>query len=240
MRNIDDYSKVYSPHSFEDYQVAYRRKKVLEQIRKFNPQSILEIGVGSEPIFQYVDNIKFTIVEPSKDFYENARRISRGKVRCLCGFFEEMVNELEQEYDMILCSGLLHEVEQPMKLLKAIVRLCHENTVVHINVPNANSLHRLVALASGIISDTHDMSQRNSILQQHRVFDIESLVQIVEESGLSVLNRGSYFIKPFAHEQMYNMLKAGIINENILDGFYKMEKYIPDLGSEIYVNCKCI
>ncbi len=45
----------------------------------------------------------------------------------------------------IICSGLLHEVEEPDKMIRDIFRLCGRETIVHINVPNANSIHRLVA-----------------------------------------------------------------------------------------------
>lgn len=238
MRNIDDYSKIYSVQGFEDYQVAYRRRKVLEQIEYYKPQNVLEIGVGIDPIFKYVDDIRFTIVEPSDEFCENVRKISGDRVRCLHGFFEEIEGELEKEYDMIICSSLLHEVENPDKLLSAINEVCNKDTIVHINVPNANSMHRLLAYESGIIDDTHKMSQRNKILQQHNIFDLEGLTELVKKNGFNILNQGSYFVKPFTHEQMYNMLNSGVINEKILDGFYNIERYMPGLGSEIYVNCR--
>lgn len=240
MRNIDDYSKIYSVQGFEDYQVAYRRRKVLEQIQHFKPQNILEIGVGIDPIFRYVEDTRFTIVEPSDEFYENARKISGDRIRCLHGFFEEIAGELKKEYDMIICSSLLHEVENPDKLLNSIKKACNRNTIVHINVPNANSMHRLLAYESGMIDDTHNMSKRNKVLQQHNIFDLEKLAKSVKKKGFNILNQGSYFVKPFTHEQMYNILKSGVIDEKILDGFYNIEKYMPGLGSEIYVNCRLV
>ena len=241
MRNIDNYTNNYSVQSFEDYQVMYRRKKVLEQIRCFHPGSLLEIGVGLDPIFQYVEDVEFTIVEPSEKFYENARKLSEvgygGRVHCLQGFFEDIAEGLDKKFDMIICSSLLHEVEFPDKFLGAVSKVCNENTVVHINVPNANSLHRLLALESGIISNVKDKSRRNELLQQQNVFDLDTLSQLVEKNGMHIIESGSYFIKPFTHRQMYAMLEQGIIEEKVLDGFYYLEKYMPGLGSEIYVNC---
>ena len=49
---------------------------------------------------------------------------------------------------------------------------------------------------------------------------------------------GSYFIKPFAHWQMYQMLKIGIINEAVLDGLYAISDKFKEYGSEIYINVK--
>ncbi len=45
---------------------------------------------------------------------------------------------------IILFSSLLYEVEQPQILLEAISKLVNEETMIHINVPNANSIHRLI------------------------------------------------------------------------------------------------
>ena len=240
MRNMEDYTTRYAVPGFENYQVKYRRKLVLEQIERYKPENILEIGCGYEPLFKYVQGIRFTVVEPSKEFYENARELAREaeNIFCIRGTVEDAVNELENNYDMVICSSLLHEVEKPIELLHSIEKICNDKTVVHINVPNANSMHRLIALESGIISDTHDMSERNKTLQQNNVFDLEKLKQLVEKTQLSVIQGGAYFVKPFTHAQMYEMLKHDIINEEILDGLYNIGKYMPDLGSEIYVNCR--
>lgn len=78
MRDINNYSEKYSLHSFEEYKVQYRRKKLLEIIEAYHPKSILEIGCGNEPLFQYVEDVHFTVVEPSSDFYENAVNLLEG------------------------------------------------------------------------------------------------------------------------------------------------------------------
>lgn len=52
MRNIEDYTHNYLIENFEDYQVKYRKKKLIEILEKYHPQHILEIGCGMIPIFQ--------------------------------------------------------------------------------------------------------------------------------------------------------------------------------------------
>lgn len=240
MRDINDYSMKYAIPGFENYQVKYRRKMIMEQVEHYNPKRILEIGCGCEPLFKYVHDISFTVVEPSNEFYENAVKLAQKEenIVCIKGLFEDVADKLDDCYDMIICSGLLHEVEEPIKLLCSIESVCNDNTVVHINVPNADSMHRLLALESGIITNTHDMSEQNKTFQQNNVFDLESLKQLVEKSQLNVIEQGSYFVKPFTHAQMYEMIKQDIINEDILEGLYNIGRYMPHLGSEIYVNCK--
>lgn len=240
MRDIEDYSQKYSVPGFERYKVCYRRKKILEIIKKYSPQNILEIGCGSEPLFQYADDVRFTIVEPAQEFYDNALALAGGNERIVCfqGFFEDVSNQLTEEYEMVICSSLLHEVEMPDRLLGAIRQVCSKDTVVHINVPNANSMHRLLGMAMGLLKDVHDMSGNNVDFQQNNVFDSDNLRKMVEDNGFVVIEEGSFFVKPFSHKQMYAMVEKEIINETVLDGLYKLGDYMPEFGSEIYVNCR--
>ena len=53
MRDIHDYEIKYKEEPCETYQVKYRRKKVLELLKKNENKYILEIGCGLEPIFQF-------------------------------------------------------------------------------------------------------------------------------------------------------------------------------------------
>lgn len=247
LRNVKDYIGKYVKNDFEiNFQVKYRRKKILEIIRKYHPNKILEIGCGMEPIFMYLDleNIShIEIVEPGEEFYRNAKTLilkkaAQEKVSVVQGFLEERYKEIDADYDFILCSGLLHEVEMPEQLLNCIRKISRKDTIVHINVPNAYSLHRILAYKMGLIDDVHQLSEANHVLQQHSVFDLDMLCELVEVSDMQVIDRGSYFCKPFTHQQMYKLWEMEILNEKMLDGFDQMIQYMPQYGSEIYVNAK--
>ena len=74
MRNIGQYTKDYTnSNSFENYQVKFRRKKVLEIINFYKPRSLLEIGCGLEPIGLHTKLEQYTICEPSKYFCDIAK-----------------------------------------------------------------------------------------------------------------------------------------------------------------------
>lgn len=240
MRDINQYSDNYLVQDFEIYQVEYRRKKIIEQICKYYPQRILEIGCGSEPLFQYVEGKEWVIVEPSKAFCKIAEK-KKGRsdhVNIIQGFLEERISELVQEdFDMIICSSLLHEVEEPQRMLTDIFKLCGDKTIVHINVPNAKSFHRILARNMGIANE-HEKSERNILLQQNIVFDMDILTNMVKSHNFEVLDRGSYFIKPFTHKQMYDLIEKKIIDKKVLDGLYNMADDMPMLGSEIFINCR--
>lgn len=239
MRDIKRYEKDYVNNSFEDVQVKYRRKKVLEILKKYSPRCILDIGIGMDSIINYYNDYDYYVFfEPSLLFYQKLMNYRNDRIRgyneCFC-YKEELK---KYTIDFVICSSLIHEIEFPDKLLADIYSSANEETLVHINVPNSNSFHRLLAHYMNYIDSTKKLSERNVLLQQQRVFDIDELVALVEKNGFEVVEKGSYFIKPFTHKQMKDMLDSNIINDDILDGLYNMSEELYDYGSEIYVNCK--
>lgn len=175
MRNIEDYTNQYLKGGFEDILVEYRRRKVLETVNNNVHNKICEIGCGTEPLFKYIEEFdEYVLFEPSKQFYDNAVN-EAGKLECkdtICirneGFYEQST----KDFDLIICSGLLHELEDPFEMVGQIKNSCGEKTIVHFNVPNAKSLHRLCALYAGMISDLEEKSERNITFQQHTVYSM--------------------------------------------------------------------
>ena len=75
-------------------------------------------------------------------------------------------------------------------------------------------------------------------MQQKSVFSLKSLKTLFTEEGFKIIDSGSFFIKPFTHEQMSKVLKIKAFDPKILDGLNKMQKYMPNLGSEIFIDIK--
>lgn len=241
MKNLSNYEKEYLKTDFEDYLVAQRRKKVLSSIT--DRKKILEIGCGFDPLFNYIDWSfeEYTIIEPSVKFIENAKIIALNKgvsVNFINSYFETANDLKKKSYDAIICSSLLHEVQFPEEILKKIYALSNQETLIHVNVPNANSFHRLLAKEMKLINSIKDFSDRNIRFQQYRVFDMNDLISMCKKTGFKIVEQGSYFIKPFSHDQMSQMLNKNIIDLSLVDALYSMSKYCPGIGAEIYVNIK--
>jgi hypothetical protein len=140
--------------------------------------------------------------------------------------------------DFIVLSSVLPDVKEPLALLETLDAICTPDTVLHINVPNAYSVHRILAQEMGLITDVFEFSQANKDMQQFVVYSMETLKACLARSCFSVIEEGSYFIKPFTHKQMEQCLASGIMTEEMLAGFSRLESYMPGLGAEIYINCK--
>lgn len=241
-RDIEKYIQDYRSSDFEKVMVHYRRKQVLQSINKYSHNRILEIGCGERPLFTDIENFReYVIVEPASSFCENAFALANGKscITVIQDFFENRVKELlNRQFDFIIVSALLHEVVDPKGLLDAIYKCCRNETVVHINVPNNQSFHMLLAYESGIIPRIGKLSERAKTLQQHTSFDLELLKNYLTVNRFEILDEGSYFVKLFNHEKMQKLVDIGVLDSSILDGLYHLIKYMPDLGAEIYVNVK--
>lgn len=241
-RDIAAYSASYEAASFEPVQAALRKRTILRFMQQWRPQHVLEVGCGMDPLFMHYDGFRhFTVVEPSQRFAAHARLVAgkRQGVEVIEDFIEQAVERqglASQGYDCILVSGLLHEVADPLSILKAVRTCATPRTRIHVNVPNARSVHRLLAFEMGLIDDIHAHSARQKTLQQHHTFDSQSLRKLVEDAGFMVQEEGSYFIKPFTHDQMQQLQQHGILTDAMLTGLMRLEKYMPGLGSEIFVN----
>ena len=247
-RDIDKYTQDYlaSSYDFESIMVSFRRKKVLEFLESYNAKHILEIGCGSDSIANHYKNFEsFCIVEPSKVFAEKAQKDSKGakNIQVINDFVESKLIELKtQKFDFIILSSLLHEVINPESFLKDIFSLCDSDTLLHINVPNAYSFHLLWAYQSGLIPALGGLTHTAKNLQQHTTFSLASLIDFVNKTngggGVTIMDKGSYFIKPFNHKKMQECMQNGIIDENLLLGLDKMTEYLPEFGAEIFVNVR--
>ena len=245
-RDIDKYTQDYlaSSYDFESIMVSFRRKKVLEFLESYNAKHILEIGCGNDSIMNYYKDFEtFCIVEPSKVFAEKAQKDSKGNknIQVINDFVESKLIELKtQKFDFIILSSLLHEVINPESFLKDIFSLCDSHTLLHINVPNAYSFHLLWAYQSGLIETIGDITKEAREFQRHTAFSLSTLVDFVIKVGkqASIMDKGSYFIKPFNHKKMQECMQNGIIDENLLLGLDKMTEYLPEFGAEIFLNCK--
>lgn len=247
LRDIEKYEKEYRKEPGREYRVAQRRKIVLEQMGKYRHQKVLEIGCGLEPLFKYTDDVQeMVVVELGESFIKNleeelGQREYKGKISYYQGFFEDVAGELASRegcFDYIVLSSLLHEVENPEYLLKSIKKVCNADTVVHINVPNAKSIHRLLAKEMGLIDDIYELSEIQKLQQRNRMFDMDKLCKMVQDCGYEIIFGGGYSIKFLSASQMQGMFEHGIADKRILVGLENLVKYFPENAAEIFVQVR--
>ena len=153
--------------------------------------------------------------------------------------FEQAAEALaREEFDFIVLSGLLNEVDDPDQVLELARSLCSPATVVHVNTPNARSLHNLIGLEMGLIGSLFATSSLGQKLQRRSTFDLAGMRQMTARRGFQVVDFGTYFLKPFTSQQMAEMKKRGLIDDRVLEGLYAVSRHFPESGAELFVNLK--
>lgn len=240
MRNLAAYQDSYEALPFEDVQARYRKRRICESLAARGARRMLEVGCGLDPLFNHYRAFdRCTVVEPAERFCANAQAQAQGRadVRVVHGTLEGSLRELAGgAYDFIVISSLLHEIADPAPLLDAAAALCEPDTIVHVNVPNAYSFHRRLAVAMGLIGDVHERSPVQVQMQQSHTFDLAGLRALVQSRGFRVVEEGTFFVKPFTHAQMAALQRSGFLTEPMLEGLYRLSAQFPEHGSEIFMN----
>ena len=238
LRYTGEYLRQYEDGDFEPLLVGVRRSELLKSAALYEHRRILEIGCALEPLYPHLDHFtSYTIVEASE---EMAGRVAQGaagqaKVAVVNATIEAAAAELGRSFDWIVCSSVLHEVPDPTAFLSAVRSVCNANTVCHLNVPNAASFHRLLAVEMGLIDRADELSGRDRRFGHPGVFDKGSLRALLANCGFRVVRDGTFFIKPFTHDQMRMLVEQEIVPRAIIEGLYRLSKYFPENGCELFV-----
>lgn len=213
-----------------------RRQVELESVERFDPGHILEVGCGLDPLFQYTDETRtHTVVDPVEEFIDNAAEIATSdRVATVHGRIQDVTPELNEEYDLIVLSSLLHEVPDPEDVLSAVHSIAGEQTKVHVNVPNVRSFHRLLAYEMGLIDTIEATSELEERFKRHTHFDEASFKSLLRNCGFTVEEFDTYFIKPFSNAQLEEIIDEEIVDRSLIRGLRRMSEHLPGMGAEMY------
>ncbi len=239
MNKLSKYEKDYSSLPFENILRKYRIKNLCAFLNVSPHQNILDIGCGNDPIYTYFNDFtKVTVIEPGQAFYKNAQKLakSNSKIQIVNDFVENTVDLWKSEsFDFIIIGGFLHEIHNPDEVLAAINKISSNHSLVYSYVPNSKSFHRLLAFEMSITDSIYQKSGHDKLFNRQNNFDLQSFNELLEKNGFQCIDKGSYFVKPFTHNQMGELIKKNIFDSTIFDGLDKMIKYLPEFGSELYV-----
>jgi|ERR1044071_6307375 hypothetical protein len=241
-RDLDNYQQEYVTSPFEEHLMAARREVVLEFLCRRQLKDILEVGCASRPLVESLPDFRSCIIlEPGRVYFDQAQaaiqKLPAGeRVKLFPQRFEDFAEH--PSIDVIIISSLIHEIADAAGMLRHAFDIAPASCWLHINVPNAKSFHRLWAVEAGLIRNEYEKSAMQIRLQQSHTFDLDSLKGLVQQAGFAVEESGSYFIKPFSNAQMQQLVDVGILTKPLVRGLMKMERHLPGLGADIFVNAR--
>jgi 2-polyprenyl-3-methyl-5-hydroxy-6-metoxy-1,4-benzoquinol methylase len=228
-RNVERSSEFYSKSILKfDYQLADYNYASIKPF--FKGDFALEIGPASGYMTKHLVNDFKTIhlLEGSSSLiqeipdYPNVKKFN--------SLIEEYQTDLK--YETIIMGHVLEHIADPIFALNKINNWLHPNGVFLVSVPNAKSIHRLVAVEMGLLPSIYDLNQRDLELGHYRVYDMDILKQHLTASGFTILHAGGIFLKPLSNGQIESFW-----DDKMIDGFYRVGKMFQEYCAEIFVVC---
>lgn len=187
----------------EEYHVALREAMLAD----VGGVSALEIGVGAGDWTRILSNAydRLDIVEASESLLERVQEACRGHRATITPHaceLEDFEPPAESHWNHIFMTFLLEHLIDPVSQMKRISKWLAPGGKLFVAVPNANSLHRVLAVRMGLIRDVTELSENDHRVGHQRVYTTSELKRQLEEAGFRRLEFRHVGLKPLALSQM--------------------------------------
>jgi SAM-dependent methyltransferase len=183
--------------------------KIMKHLSK--DMRVLEMGYGDGVITPALEEVGVItdIIEGSSVLVERAKA-KHPKHRILHSMFEEFTPD--KPYDAVLCFHVLEHVQDVPPLLKIVKNWLKAGGIIIAIVPNAESIHRQLAVAMGLQKKNDDLSARDAIVGHLRVYTLAEFKRDFEAAGMKVEAEFGNFLKTLPNSMMLeysdDLLKA--------------------------------
>jgi len=181
---------------------------------------VLEMGYGTGLITTELlrEGIGVEVLEGSPRLADEARQRHAGLVVHV-DMFETFIPEVP--YDAVLALHVLEHVDEPAGLLRHIAQWLRPDGVLIAVTPNAQSIHRQLAVRMGLHERLDDLSPRDHLVGHQRVYDLDGLHADLEAGGFKPEHDFGYFVKPLSNGQMLDW------GPELLEGFNRLSDVVP-------------
>jgi len=220
---------------------------------------ILDIACGDGMLTQVLSNQPRVQSICGVDLSADVVKVAEArKYNCSVEFqasaFEEY--QTERKFDAIIAVNVLEHVDDHILFLRKAKERLKPDGRLFIYVPNADSLHVLLAVEMGVIPDKHFLNKWQKEFVHHTIhYDLGLLEDHIRKAGLNIKDSGSIIFKPFSNPQLDYLLEAqqwdqrdedgeplrgwGTSREILYEGMYKLNQ-LPELkrfGSTLFAHC---
>lgn len=178
-------------------------------IPKAGGHSALELGCGvglwTMVLCDLYDNLD--VVEGSKELLENVLKKCKGKAKILPhhSLVEDFLRNSKQTWQHVFLTFLLEHLEDPVFVLRQLRSRIEKNGLLFLAVPNANSIHRVLAFRAGLIKSVDELSANDILLGHRRVYTNMLLKQHLFETGYQIDKEIPIGFKPLTLKQLVNL-----------------------------------
>lgn len=199
--------------------------------RRCQGRSVLELGSADGLMTGYLVQRfeRVAVVEGAATYAERvARLFPTAEVHR--SLFEDFTTA--ERFDNVVAARVLEHVDDPVGLLRYLTQWLNPGGLVHIVVPNAESLHRRLGVVMGLLGRVDDLGDRDRRLGHLRVYRGDLLRQHIREAGLELLELTGSYVKPLSNAQMIDW------PPEVLSGLSRLSDDLPAYAAELYALCE--
>lgn len=190
---------------------------------------VLELGYGEGNVTRQLlaAGKQVDIIEGAELLVNKARKIYGSSVNVHHALFSDF--KPSQPYDVIVATNILEHVEDPIETLKCIRKWARSKTKIFVTVPNAESIHRRLAVLMGIQPKLDTLSPRDHLVGHRRVYSLDLLKEHVESCGFKIVAQQGFLMKVLPNSMMKDF------QPGLIQAFYDISvqfdiRYLADIG----------
>jgi 2-polyprenyl-3-methyl-5-hydroxy-6-metoxy-1,4-benzoquinol methylase len=142
--------------------------------------------------------------------------------------FEEFVPK--RRFTNTVLGHVLEHVEDPDNIIQDCIEWLEPGGRIIAATPNADSLHRQLAVLSGLISNVHELTSTDISIGHRRVVNPQQLRSYFMDSRLHIDYVGGYYMKSFSNQQIEQIASKEVQKSLMVLG----EKYF-EIAADIYI-----
>lgn len=168
----------------------------------FDKSSFLELGIGHSKTIELLSQ-KFanvTVLDGEKRLVNKYKEIY-SHINFEEIYFEEF--ETTRQYKNIGMGFVLEHVKDPEQILNKYSKLLDEDGKIFISVPNANSLHRIIANNAGLLDDIKMLSETDKRYGHLRFLTYFEWLDLFKKCNMEIEISYGLYLKPFTTQQIH-------------------------------------
>jgi len=205
MTDLDDFARGYYLNTsvpdiaIEESMQLASLPTVLDALRP--AERVLEMGYGTGAVTAALieRGLSVEVVEGSEALCAEAAERHPGLV-VHHSLFEDFTPA--EPYDGVLCLHVLEHVEHPITMLQAVRSWLKPYGTIVVVVPNAESLHRRLAVRMGLQPRLDTLSDRDRLVGHRRVYTRDELHADLWTAGFRLGRCFGYFLKVVPNSMM--------------------------------------
>jgi trans-aconitate methyltransferase len=225
---LDEIAAGYDP-SDPSQHFDYHLKRI--QVRAITPwlrgARVLELGCATGELTMLLEPLAaaYDVVEGSAANIDIARaRVP--KANFVLSMWEDFRPSTRYS-DLVLCNALEH-VAEPVALLEQVRDWLEPEGRVHVAVPNALSLHRLIGVEMGLQPDPVSLTPGDEAQGHLRNYSLDTLLADLRAGGFTVVHTEGLFLKLLSNRQMLDW------PTELIGALDRVAKRLPEHAAELY------